>query len=153
MRFDEGLPPILTALEVLDNSIRLVQEVAQHLSENMVRTIAMDRTEGLVHGQRVLSTGSLSFKGTCPPFLSISLLVGSVEVDSNCARDVGTRDGDVLCLMGGSMEVDSNCARDVDTRDGDVLSLMVGSVKVDSNYARDVGTRDGDIPCLLVGWI
>lgn len=64
VRFDEGLPPILTALEVFDNSIRLVLEVAQHLGENMVRTIAMDGTEGLVRGQRVLSTGSLSSKGT-----------------------------------------------------------------------------------------
>ncbi|BBN68372.1 ATP synthase alpha/beta family protein [Prunus dulcis] len=48
VRFDDGLPPILTALEVLDNSIRLVLEVAQHLGENMVRTIAMDGTEGLL---------------------------------------------------------------------------------------------------------
>ncbi|ERN05621.1 hypothetical protein AMTR_s00006p00062650 [Amborella trichopoda] len=58
VRFDEGLPPILTALEVLDNSIRLVLEVAQHLGEKMVRTIAMDGTDGLVRGQRVLNTGS-----------------------------------------------------------------------------------------------
>lgn len=58
VRFEEGLPPILTALEVLDNSIRLVLEVAQHLGENMVRTIAMDGTEGLVRGQRVFNTGS-----------------------------------------------------------------------------------------------
>ncbi|AQK91985.1 ATP synthase subunit beta, mitochondrial [Zea mays] len=58
VRYDEGLPPILTALEVLDNDIRLVLEVAQHLGENMVRTIAMDGTEGLVRGQRVLNTGS-----------------------------------------------------------------------------------------------
>eukprot|EP00262_Sarcandra_glabra_P016973 TRINITY_DN566_c0_g1_i2.p1 TRINITY_DN566_c0_g1~~TRINITY_DN566_c0_g1_i2.p1 ORF type:complete len:558 (-),score=104.84 TRINITY_DN566_c0_g1_i2:244-1917(-) len=58
VRFNEGLPPILTALEVLDNSIRLVLEVAQHLGESMVRTIAMDGTEGLVRGQRVLNTGS-----------------------------------------------------------------------------------------------
>ncbi|KAL6202244.1 hypothetical protein ACLB2K_025953 [Fragaria x ananassa] len=50
VRFEEGLPPILTALEVLDNSIRLVLELAQHLGENMVRTIAMDGTEGLVGG-------------------------------------------------------------------------------------------------------
>ncbi|MBA0734256.1 hypothetical protein Gogos_018191 [Gossypium gossypioides] len=56
--FDEGLPPILTALEVMDHSIRLVHEVAQHLGENMVRTIAMDGTEGLVRGQTVLNTGS-----------------------------------------------------------------------------------------------
>jgi F-type H+-transporting ATPase subunit beta len=58
VRFEEGLPPILTALEVMDNSIRLVLEVAQHLGERMVRTIAMDGTEGLVRGQRVLNTGS-----------------------------------------------------------------------------------------------
>ncbi|KAK6157623.1 hypothetical protein DH2020_011871 [Rehmannia glutinosa] len=58
VRFDEGLPPILTALEVLDNQIRLVLEVAQHLGENVVRCIAMDGTEGLVRGQRVLNTGS-----------------------------------------------------------------------------------------------
>lgn len=58
VRFDEGLPPILTALEVLDHQIRLVLEVAQHLGENAVRCIAMDGTEGLVRGQRVLNTGS-----------------------------------------------------------------------------------------------
>ncbi|KAM6561929.1 hypothetical protein CsatB_021927 [Cannabis sativa] len=58
VRFDEGLPPILTALEVQGFSIRLVLEVAQHLGENMVRTIAMDGTEGLVRGQKVLNTGS-----------------------------------------------------------------------------------------------
>jgi F-type H+-transporting ATPase subunit beta len=58
VRFDKGLPLILTALEVLDNSIRLILEVARHLRENMVRTIAMDGTEGLVRGQRVLNTGS-----------------------------------------------------------------------------------------------
>lgn len=58
VRFDEGLPPILTALEVLDNQIRLVLEVAQHLGESVVRCIAMDGSEGLVRGQRVLNTGS-----------------------------------------------------------------------------------------------
>ena len=58
VRFDEGLPPILTSLEVQDHSIRLVLEVAQHLGEKMVRTIAMDGTKGLVRGQRVLNTGS-----------------------------------------------------------------------------------------------
>ncbi|KAL6176431.1 hypothetical protein ACLB2K_053064 [Fragaria x ananassa] len=58
VRFKEELPSILTALEVLDNLIWLVLEVAQHLGENMVRTIAMDGTEGLVRGQRMLNTGS-----------------------------------------------------------------------------------------------
>ncbi|KAK2459132.1 ATP synthase subunit beta, mitochondrial [Trifolium repens] len=58
VRFEEGLPPILTALEVLDHSSRLVLEVAQHLGEGIVRTIAMDATEGCVRGWRVLNTGS-----------------------------------------------------------------------------------------------
>lgn len=58
VRFPTGLPPILTALEVLDNPHRLVLEVAQHLGENTVRTIAMDETEGLVRGQKVFNTGS-----------------------------------------------------------------------------------------------
>ncbi|KAM0875974.1 hypothetical protein ACQ4PT_036450 [Festuca glaucescens] len=71
VRFDEGLPPILTALEVLDNSIRLVLEVAQHLGENVVRTIAMDGTEGLVRGQRVLNTGSPIT--VMPPLLYLNL--------------------------------------------------------------------------------
>jgi len=53
------LPPILTALEVLSNPTRLVLEASQHLGvESTVRIIAMDETEGLVHGQGVLNTGS-----------------------------------------------------------------------------------------------
>uniref|UniRef100_A0A668AUC4 ATP synthase subunit beta n=1 Tax=Myripristis murdjan TaxID=586833 RepID=A0A668AUC4_9TELE len=59
VQFDEGLPPILNALEVLGRESRLVLEVAQHLGEsNTVRTIAMDGTEGLVRGQQVLDTGA-----------------------------------------------------------------------------------------------
>ena len=58
VQFDGDLPPILSALEVEGHEIRLVLEVAQHLGENTVRTIAMDTTEGLVRGQSVLSTGS-----------------------------------------------------------------------------------------------
>ncbi|GJP40238.1 hypothetical protein CLOM_g24508 [Closterium sp. NIES-68] len=58
VKFDKGLPPILTALEVQGHSIRVVLEVAQHLGENTVRTIAMDSTDGLVRGQHVLNTGS-----------------------------------------------------------------------------------------------
>merc|ERR1711897_119911 len=57
VEFPEELPPILTALEVEDNEIRLVLEVAQHLGENTVRTIAMDATEGLMRGQKVRNTG------------------------------------------------------------------------------------------------
>lgn len=58
VRFEEGLPPIMTALEVMDFEVRLVLEVAQHMGENTVRTIAMDGTEGLVRGQKVLNTGA-----------------------------------------------------------------------------------------------
>ncbi|KAI9208249.1 P-loop containing nucleoside triphosphate hydrolase protein [Polychytrium aggregatum] len=58
VQFESGnLPPILNALEVQDHDIRLVLEVAQHLGENTVRTIAMDGTEGLIRGQKVLDTG------------------------------------------------------------------------------------------------
>merc|ERR1712086_1058302 len=57
VQFDGELPPILNALEVEDHDIRLVLEVAQHLGENTVRTIAMDGTEGLVRGQGVVDTG------------------------------------------------------------------------------------------------
>ena len=55
--FDEHLPPILNALETDNHGNRLVLEVAQHLGENTVRTIAMDSTEGLVRGQEVVDTG------------------------------------------------------------------------------------------------
>ncbi|WP_174520797.1 F0F1 ATP synthase subunit beta [Sphingomonas soli] len=57
--FDGGvLPAILSALETDNNGNRLVLEVAQHLGENTVRTIAMDATEGLTRGQSVTDTGS-----------------------------------------------------------------------------------------------
>mmetsp|Transcript_71355 Transcript_71355/g.168166 ORF Transcript_71355/g.168166 Transcript_71355/m.168166 type:complete len:200 (-) Transcript_71355:1176-1775(-) len=58
VQFDDALPPILNALEVQDHPIRLVLEVAQHLGENTVRTVAMDGTDGLTRGQRVVDTGA-----------------------------------------------------------------------------------------------
>jgi flagellar biosynthesis/type III secretory pathway ATPase len=58
VQFDGELPAILNALEVEGHSVRLVLEVAQHLGENTVRTIAMDATEGLVRGQKVIDTGA-----------------------------------------------------------------------------------------------
>ena len=58
VEFDEHLPAILNALECDNNGNRLVLEVAQHLGERTVRTIAMDLTEGLVRGQEVRDTGS-----------------------------------------------------------------------------------------------
>jgi F-type H+-transporting ATPase subunit beta len=56
--FDDHLPAILNALETDNNGNRLVLEVAQHLGQNTVRTIAMDSSEGLVRGQKVTDTGA-----------------------------------------------------------------------------------------------
>jgi len=56
--FEGELPPILGALETDNHGNRLVLEVAQHLGESMVRTIAMDSTDGLTRGQDVRATGS-----------------------------------------------------------------------------------------------
>ncbi len=56
--FDGELPEILSALETDNNGNRLVLEVAQHLGEGTVRTIAMDSTDGLTRGQEVTDTGS-----------------------------------------------------------------------------------------------
>jgi len=58
VQFDDGRPPILNALEVSGRENRLVLEVAQHLGQNTVRTIAMDATERLVRGQDVVDTGA-----------------------------------------------------------------------------------------------
>ena len=56
--FEGDLPPILSALVTDNGGNRLVLEVAQHLGENTVRTIAMDSTDGLTRGQAVTDTGS-----------------------------------------------------------------------------------------------
>ena len=58
MQFEGHLPAILNAIETKNGGNRLVLEVAQHLGESTVRTIAMDTTEGLVRGQEVTDTGS-----------------------------------------------------------------------------------------------
>ena len=58
VNFESGLPEIYTALEVINSGNKLILEVAQHLGENDVRTIAMDATEGLKRGDVVVNTGS-----------------------------------------------------------------------------------------------
>ncbi|WP_142849948.1 F0F1 ATP synthase subunit beta [Telmatospirillum sp. J64-1] len=58
VRFDAGLPAILSALHTQNQGKTLVLEVAQHLGENTVRTIAMDSTDGLTRGQEVVDTGA-----------------------------------------------------------------------------------------------
>ncbi|MGB7580035.1 MAG: F0F1 ATP synthase subunit beta, partial [Pseudolabrys sp.] len=57
VQFEAHLPAILNALETTNGGNRLVLEVAQHLGESTVRTIAMDSSEGLVRGQEVTDTG------------------------------------------------------------------------------------------------
>lgn len=51
VQFEGKVPPILNALEVKGLKSRLILEVAQHLGDTRVRTIALDATEGLVRGQ------------------------------------------------------------------------------------------------------
>ena len=57
VRFEGVLPNILNALELDNDGHRLILEVAQHLGESTVRTIAMDTTDGLVRGQEVTDLG------------------------------------------------------------------------------------------------
>ncbi|MBT0958140.1 F0F1 ATP synthase subunit beta [Alphaproteobacteria bacterium KMM 3653] len=58
VQFEDELPAILNALSTDNNGKKLVLEVAQHLGENTVRTIAMDATEGLVRGGEVIDQGA-----------------------------------------------------------------------------------------------
>jgi len=58
VQFEDHLPEILNALETENNGKKLILEVAQHLGENTVRTIAMDATEGLVRGAKVTDMGA-----------------------------------------------------------------------------------------------
>ena len=58
VQFEGELPAILNALETKNHGNRLVLEVAQHLGESTVRTVAMDSSEGLVRGQEVTDTGA-----------------------------------------------------------------------------------------------
>ncbi|MEL7368775.1 MAG: F0F1 ATP synthase subunit beta [Myxococcota bacterium] len=88
-----ALPEILTALRttneaISDSSDNLVLEVAQHLGENMVRTIAMDSTEGLVRGNLVNNTGEPIKVPVGPEVLGRILNVVGEPVD-----DMGPVDG------------------------------------------------------------
>src|SRR5665213_2435211 len=58
VKFDGELPSILNALHVAHQGHTLVLEVAQHLGENTVRTIAMDTTDGLARGAQATDTGA-----------------------------------------------------------------------------------------------
>jgi len=82
VQFEEGhLPAILNALQTDNQGNRLVLEVAQHLGESTVRTIAMDSTEGLVRGQEVSDTGRSIEMPTGPATLGRILNVIGEPID------------------------------------------------------------------------
>jgi len=81
VRFEGELPPILTALHVDHAGRTLVLEVAQHLGENIVRTVAMDTTDGLVRGAAVVDSGSPIMMPVGPETLGRILNVVGEPVD------------------------------------------------------------------------
>jgi len=81
VQFEGDLPSILNALHTTNAGQRLVLEVAQHLGENMVRTIAMDSTEGLVRGQEVSDTGDAILVPVGPELLGRIINVVGEPVD------------------------------------------------------------------------
>ena len=81
VQFDGDLPAILNALHVENHGKRLVLEVAQHLGENTVRTVAMDTTDGLVRGQEVADTGSAITVAVGPETLGRIMNVVGEAVD------------------------------------------------------------------------
>ena len=76
VEFDGELPAIQNAIEVNNNGQRLVLEVAQHLGESAVRTIAMDATEGLVRGTEAVDT-CLLYTSPSPRDRSLSRMPSS----------------------------------------------------------------------------
>ena len=89
VEFDGELPAIMNALEVDNNGTRLMLEVAQHLGENAVRTIAMDTTDGLVRGQTATDTGAPISMPVGPETLGRIMNVVGEPVDER--GDIGTR--------------------------------------------------------------
>ena len=81
VQFDGDLPAILNALETENQGNRLILEVAQHLGENTVRTLAMDTTEGMVRGQEVKDTGSAITVPVGPETLGRMLNVTGDPID------------------------------------------------------------------------
>ncbi|MFV3128025.1 F0F1 ATP synthase subunit beta [Niveispirillum sp. KHB5.9] len=81
VQFDGELPPILNALTTQNEGKSLVLEVAQHLGENTVRTIAMDTTDGLVRGAEVVDTGNSILMPVGPATLGRILNVIGEPID------------------------------------------------------------------------
>lgn len=87
VHFPGHLPAILNALEVENHGQKLVLEVAKHLGENTVRTIALDSTDGLVRGQKVIDTGNPISVPVGPETLGRILNVIGEPIDERGAID------------------------------------------------------------------
>src|SRR5476649_2435919 len=92
VQFQDHLPAILNALETKNQGNRLVLEVAQHLGESTVRTIAMDTSEGLVRGQEVTDTGEAISVPVGPGTLGrIMNVIGEPVDEAGPVKGVGRR--------------------------------------------------------------
>ena len=91
VQFEGELPAILTALETKNGDNTLVLEVAQHLGENTVRTIAMDGTDGLVRGQEVVNTGAQISVPVGPKTLGRIMNVVGEPIDAAAHEKMGSR--------------------------------------------------------------
>ena len=91
VKFEGKLPDILNALETDNNGNRLVLEVAQHLGENTVRTIAMDSTEGLVRGQKVADLGEPIMVPVGPETLGRIMNVVGEPIDERGPVETATK--------------------------------------------------------------
>src|SRR3979409_2479005 len=85
VRFDADLPHILNALHVKADNRLIVLEVAQHLGESEVRTIAIDTTDGLVRGEKAVDTGTPIAMPVCPETLGPVLNVTAQPLDERGA--------------------------------------------------------------------
>ena len=98
VRFNSDLPNILSALHTTNQGRILVLEVAQHLGENAVRTVAMDSTDGLVRGQEVTDTGAPIAVPVGPETLGRIINVIGEPVDE-CGPVGAWARGAVMCLL------------------------------------------------------
>merc|ERR1711941_256889 len=110
VQFDNERPPILNALEVQGRENRLVLEVAQHMGQNTVRTIAMDATERIVRGQEVLDMGSPIMVPVGPATLGriINVIGEAIDERGPVATDHGMpihNSPPELVETGGSQEI------------------------------------------------
>src|SRR4029077_237967 len=87
VHFEADLPNILNALHVNSDGRKLVLEVAQHLGESEVRTIAMDTTDGLVRGEKAVDTGGPIAMPVGPETLGRILNVIGEAVDERGGAD------------------------------------------------------------------